>query len=101
LNLGKTKTAVPRRGPVHPTLARVLAEWKPAGWESTYGRMPTPDDLITPTRDMTERTAQETPSSSMTIWTCSAFGEGAGTISGARSSRLRRWMARGAICWKR
>jgi integrase len=61
LNLGKTKTQVPRRVPVHPTLARVLAEWKPAGWERTYGRMPTPDDLITPTRNMTERTAQETP----------------------------------------
>jgi integrase len=61
LNLGKTKTAVPRRVPVHPTLARVLAEWKLAGWERTYGRMPTPDDLITPTRNMTERTAQETP----------------------------------------
>lgn len=61
LNLGKTKTQVPRRIPVHPTLARILAEWKLAGWERTYGRMPTPDDLITPTRNMTERTAQETP----------------------------------------
>lgn len=61
LNLGKTKTKVPRRVPVHPTLARILAEWKLAGWERTYGRMPTPDDLITPTRNMTERTAQETP----------------------------------------
>jgi hypothetical protein len=61
LNLGKTKTQVPRRVPVHPTLARVLAEWKLAGWERTYGRIPTPDDLIAPTRNMTERTAQETP----------------------------------------
>lgn len=61
LNLAKTKTQVPRRVPVHPTLARVLAEWKLAGWERTYGRMPTPDDLIVPTRNMTERTAQETP----------------------------------------
>jgi integrase len=61
LNLAKTKTGVPRRVPVHPTLARVLAEWKLAGWERTYGRMPTPDDFITPTRNMTERTAQETP----------------------------------------
>jgi integrase len=61
LNLGKTKTKVPRRVPVHPTLARILAEWKLAGWERTYGRMPTHDDLITPTRNMTERTSQETP----------------------------------------
>jgi integrase len=61
LNLGKTKTQVPRRVPVHPTLARVLTEWKLAGWERTYGRIPTPDDLIAPTRNMTERTAHETP----------------------------------------
>ena len=61
LNLAKTKTGVPRRVPVHPTLARILAEWKLAGWERTYGRMPTPDDFITPTRNMTARTAQESP----------------------------------------
>jgi hypothetical protein len=61
LNLAKTKTGVPRSVPVHPTLARILAEWKLAGWERTYGRMPTPDDLVAPTRNMTERTAQETP----------------------------------------
>jgi hypothetical protein len=61
LNLAKTKTGVPRRVPVHATLARILAEWKLAGWERTYGRMPTPDDYVTPTRNMTERTAQETP----------------------------------------
>lgn len=61
LNLAKTKTGVPRRVPVHPTLARVLAEWKLIGWERTYGRIPTPDDFITPTRNMTERSAQETP----------------------------------------
>jgi integrase len=61
LNLAKTKTGVPRSVPVHPTLARILAEWKLAGWERTYGRMPTPDDFITPTRNMTARTAQESP----------------------------------------
>ena len=61
LSLEKTKTSVPRRVRVHPTLARVLAEWKLAGWERTYGRMPTPDDLITPSLNMTERSAQETP----------------------------------------
>ena len=59
--LAKTKTGVPRSVPVHPTLARILAEWKLAGWERTYGRMPTPDDFITPTRNMTARTAQESP----------------------------------------
>jgi integrase len=55
LNLERTKTLVPRYIPVHPTLARILAEWKLAGWERTYGRAPTPEDLIVPTRNMTER----------------------------------------------
>jgi hypothetical protein len=40
---------------VHATLARLLAEWKLAGWERTYGRAPTAEDLIVPTRNMTER----------------------------------------------
>jgi integrase len=35
LSLHRTKTQVPRRIPVHPTLARVLAEWKLAGFERT------------------------------------------------------------------
>ncbi len=55
LDLEQTKTQVPRRVPVHPTLARMLAEWKLAGWERTFGRAPRPDDLIVPTRNMTER----------------------------------------------
>ncbi len=40
---------------MHATLARVLAEWKLAGWERTYGRAPSADDFIVPTRNMTER----------------------------------------------
>jgi len=61
LSLERTKTDVPRRAPVHPTLARVLAQWKLAGWERTYGRPPAEDDLIVPTRNGTERTSQEAP----------------------------------------
>ena len=61
LSLEHTKTYVPRRVPVHPTLARVLAEWKLAGWERTYGRAPAEGDLIVPTRNGTERTSQEAP----------------------------------------
>ncbi len=61
LSLEYTKTDVPRRVPVHPTLARVLAEWKLAGWERTYGRPPGDDDLVVPTRNGTERSSQETP----------------------------------------
>ncbi len=59
LDLEQTKTQVPRRVPVHPTLARMLAEWKLAGWERTFGRAPRPDDLIVPTRNMTERQSPE------------------------------------------
>jgi integrase len=61
LSLEHTKTQVPRRVPVHPTLAKILADWKEIGWERTYGRAPTSTDLVTPTRNMTARSAQETP----------------------------------------
>ncbi|MCA9679735.1 MAG: site-specific integrase [Kofleriaceae bacterium] len=44
-----TKTQIPREMPVHPVLARLLAEWKLSGWEAKYGRRPRPDDLIVPT----------------------------------------------------
>jgi len=57
--LEHTKTGVPRRVPVHPTLARVLAEWRLAGWERLYGRPPTDEDLVVPTRNGTERAKQE------------------------------------------
>jgi hypothetical protein len=49
---GRTKTEVTRRVPVHPTLAKVLASWKLSHWERIYGRAPTADDLIIPTRTM-------------------------------------------------
>jgi integrase len=42
------KTGNARLVPVHPTLARVLAEWKMRGWRETYGRDPKADDLIVP-----------------------------------------------------
>jgi len=43
-----TKTEVPRWVPVHPTLAKMLAEWKLSGWQELMGRAPGPDDLIIP-----------------------------------------------------
>jgi integrase len=55
LNLEKTKTGVPRRIPVHATLARMVAEWRLSGWERTYGQRPEADDIIVPTRNLTER----------------------------------------------
>lgn len=45
-----TKTQVTRDVPVHPTLARVLAEWKLKGWPAMMGRQPKADDLIIPSR---------------------------------------------------
>jgi integrase len=47
-NTGRTKTKQPRRMPVHPTLAAILAEWRLSGWAEMMGRKPTPDDLIAP-----------------------------------------------------
>ena len=44
------KTEVPREIPVHPTLARILAEWKLGGWTRMMGRPPRSDDLIIPSR---------------------------------------------------
>jgi integrase len=61
LSLERTKTQVPRRVPVHPTLARVLAEWKLSGWERTFGRAPTSQDLVAPTRNLTPRDKHESP----------------------------------------
>lgn len=49
------KTEVPRQVPCHPTLAKVLAEWKLSGWEATYGRAPTAADYIVPARTMQPR----------------------------------------------
>ncbi len=44
----ETKAQRPRRVPVVPLLARLLAEWKLSGWASSYGRPPGPEDLIVP-----------------------------------------------------
>jgi integrase len=45
-----TKTEQPRMVPVHPTLAKVLAEWRLGGWASMMKRHAKPDDLIIPSR---------------------------------------------------
>lgn len=57
--LSVTKTKVPRRMPVHPTLAKILAAWKLSGWRAVYGRQPKDEDLIVPTHAMTERAPAE------------------------------------------
>lgn len=45
---GPTKTRRPREVPVHPELARVLAEWRLTGWRAFAGRPPTEGDWIIP-----------------------------------------------------
>jgi hypothetical protein len=50
LHIVETKSGTPRTVPVHPTLAKILAQWKLGGWERTYGRAPKADDLIVRTR---------------------------------------------------
>lgn len=47
----RTKTDVTRPVPVHPELARVLERWANL-WPIIYGRQPTPDDFVVPTRTM-------------------------------------------------
>lgn len=42
-----TKTKMPRKMPVHPTLAALLAAWK-LRWPDEFGRHPQPDDLVVP-----------------------------------------------------
>src|SRR5258708_4816377 len=52
-----TKQERPRRVPVTPLLARILAQWKLSGWELAFGRRPNPEDLIIPSRKLTNRSA--------------------------------------------
>lgn len=48
-----TKSGDTRAVPMHPTLAAILASWKLEHWERIYGRAPTPDDHVVPTRNFT------------------------------------------------
>jgi integrase len=44
-----TKTGVTHEVPVHPVLAKVLADWRLTGWKKRMGRAPRQEDLIIPT----------------------------------------------------
>lgn len=46
----ETKTAGVRLMPEHPTLTVLLNEWKLSGWPLFFGRLPTDEDLIVPSR---------------------------------------------------
>ncbi len=45
-----TKTERDVEAPVHPVLQRILSDWLTGGWVRFFGRFPTPDDLIVPSR---------------------------------------------------
>ena len=51
--LKTTKTEDGRAVPMHPTLAKIIATWRLSHWSRLYGRQPTPDDLVVPTRNLT------------------------------------------------
>lgn len=50
----QTKTGITRKVPVHPVLATMLARWKLEGWARYWKRPPGPDDLIVPSRQLTD-----------------------------------------------
>jgi integrase len=54
-----TKTGVTREVPVHPTLAKLLAEWRLSGWPTVYGRHAQSEDLLVPTRRLQIRDKAE------------------------------------------
>lgn len=45
-----TKTGDVREVPVHPTLAKILAQWRMTGFPFYFGGRPQPDDFIVPSR---------------------------------------------------
>ncbi len=47
-----TKTEETRAVPEHPTLTKILNVWRLEHWPRIYGRQPTEDDLVIPTRTM-------------------------------------------------
>jgi integrase len=60
-----TKAERPRKVPVTPQLAALLAEWKLSGWPAMFDRKPEPDDLIVPSRGQGERLPSNRSSSHM------------------------------------
>lgn len=55
----RTKTSTTRQVPIHPVLAGILESWREDHWEEVYGRPPTEDDLVVPTRNMTHVNASD------------------------------------------
>lgn len=57
--LKATKTEDGRAVPMHPTLAKIIATWRLSHWSRLYGRQPTADDLVVPTRNLTPSDASD------------------------------------------
>jgi integrase len=51
------KTEMPRSVPVHPELARILAQWRETGWPDMLARKAAGADLIMPSRTGSHRRA--------------------------------------------
>jgi integrase len=62
---GETKTEDERWMPIHPTLASMLAAWRLSGWARTFGRPPTPDDIVLPVTPEPPRKGRKKPVGSM------------------------------------
>jgi integrase len=90
INLGKTKSGVPRHVPVHPTLAKMLATWKLTGWSNTFGRHPQPEDLIVPALTMKPRAPKEAQDALVGDLALLKFRIKAGTRMNRRGHDLRR-----------
>jgi hypothetical protein len=89
-----TKTDDPREMAVHPTLARILAEWKLSGFEQLTGRQPRPDDPIVPSRRGAYRSVNASLCRFHEDLDLIGLRAGASMMPGARSSRSRARMAR-------
>src|SRR5678809_412007 len=49
--VGTTKTETKRWAPIHPVMFYLLQDWYSEGFARTFGREPTDDDLIVPSRE--------------------------------------------------
>lgn len=61
------KTDDPRAVPIHPTLAKYLADWRAEGFELHYGRKPRPDDHIVPNQPKSKHRAGK-PMDGKRVW---------------------------------
>lgn len=48
--VGETKTGFERYAPMHPSLESILRHWKEVGFKALFGREPTDEDYIVPSR---------------------------------------------------